>query len=219
MNIYENYVKRGADIVCALLLFVVLLPVSLVISASILVTMGRPVIFRQPRPGLNEQIFTALKFRTMSIDPDKDDCDRLTRLGNFLRRLSLDEIPQLVNVLRGEMSFIGPRPLATQYLGYYTSEEKKRHSVRPGLTGLAQVSGRNNLSWEDRFRLDVSYASDITLLKDISIIFQTLAKLALPTDIVVRGTGTVGDFDVIRRAQLRVREVKHCTNEERNIEN
>jgi len=171
-------VKRGLDIVGAAAGLVVSAPVQGVVALLVARDVGRPVLFRQERPGLNGEPFTLLKFRTMHA-PDRaggstDDAARLTRLGRALRATSLDELPSLWNVLRGDMSFVGPRPLLMEYLHLYSPEQRRRHEVRPGMTGLAQVSGRNLLSWQDRFRTDLDYVERLALGLDLRILPLTI---------------------------------------------
>jgi len=166
--------------------------------------LGSPVIFKQQRPGLNEKIFTMYKFRTMTDERDENgellpDSQRLTKFGRFLRSTSLDELPELFNILKGDMSIIGPRPLAIQYLPFYTEEEKIRHSVRPGLSGLAQINGRNTVDWEERFYYDIQYVNNITFVGDIKIIFKTILKVFKREDIGERGLDSPPDFDKYRQ--------------------
>ncbi|HZK06524.1 MAG TPA: sugar transferase [Actinomycetaceae bacterium] len=200
---YETYVKRPADIVGAAVGLAVSAPIMLAVAAAIRTTMGRPVLFRQVRPGMDEKLFTLVKFRTMSEHQADDnghdlpDEVRITPAGRVLRKTSLDELPQMVNVLRGEMSFIGPRPLTTEYLGHYHPEERARHRVRPGMTGLAQVSGRADITtWEERFEYDLKYVENVTFANDLRILGRTIA-------VVFAGTGVeasdLPDFDVYRR--------------------
>jgi len=168
--------------------------------------MGRPILFAQPLLGLDEKVFSVLKFRTMTNATGPDglplsDARRLTPLGSFLRRTSLDELPQLWNVLKGEMSLIGPRPLFPEYVDYYTTDERLRHTVRPGITGLAQVSGRNLLTWEERLALDVRYATDVHLTLDIKLALLTVAR-------VVAGSGTSPDVRATANAQGRLDEFR-----------
>jgi lipopolysaccharide/colanic/teichoic acid biosynthesis glycosyltransferase len=185
------------DVTAALIALALLCPVMLVIAAAVLLTMGRPILFRQRRPGLGGRPFTILKFRTM-LDPSDNggrptpDTTRLTRLGRFLRSSSLDELPELFNVLRGEMSLVGPRPLLMQYLDRYTPEQARRHEVRPGITGWAQVNGRNAIGWEEKFRLDVWYIEHASLWLDVKILFRTVAK-------VVRRQGVNAESGVTMR--------------------
>ena len=176
---YQKYIKRLLDIILSLLAIIIILPIFLIIGIFVLIFIGRPALFRQKRPGKNEKIFTMYKFRTMTNKKDKDgnllpDELRLTKLGKFLRKTSLDEIPEFINILKGDMSFVGPRPLLVEYLPYYTEEEHHRHDVRPGLTGLAQVSGRNLLNWDDRFKKDIEYVNNITFKNDLKIAFKTI---------------------------------------------
>ncbi len=176
---YRNFVKRFLDILFSLLLLILLLPVFLILMILVKVKLGSPIFFKQDRPGKNGKIFKLYKFRTMTDAKDKDgnllpDSERLTSFGKLLRSTSLDELPELLNVLKGEMSFIGPRPLLVEYLDLYNEEQQHRHDVRPGLTGLAQVEGRNLLSWEERFKLDIEYVNNLTLIEDLKILFKTI---------------------------------------------
>ena len=206
---YKNFFKRFLDIVLSLFAIIILSPVYLIISIFVLIFMGWPIFFKQPRPGKNEKIFNMYKFRTMTNKKDKDgnllpDEQRLPKFGKFLRKTSLDELPEIWLILLGKMSIVGPRPLVVQYLPYYTEEEHHRHDVRPGLTGWAQVNGRNNLNWDERFKLDVDYVNKISLIFDIKIIFMTIRKVIKRSDVTVRGTGKVIDFDDYRKKQMEV---------------
>ena len=189
-------VRRAADIAVSTLGLVVTAPFQLVVAVVVLATHGRPVLFRQARPGLHGQVFELVKFRTMRHpDPTRvTDAERLTRVGRFLRSTSLDELPSLWNVLRGDMSLIGPRPLLVDYLGRYSPEQARRHDVRPGITGLAQVSGRNSLSWEDRFALDVDYVERRSLALDLSIIGRTVVAVLRRQGISGEGEATMSPF-------------------------
>lgn len=174
--------KRLFDIVASLCGLVLLSPVIAIVAWQIRRKLGSPVLFRQMRPGKDGKPFEMIKFRTMRDDVDENgeplsDSERLTPYGRFLRASSLDELPELWNVLKGEMSLVGPRPLSMLYLPYYTDEEFQRHDVRPGITGLAQVSGRNNLSWEERFKYDIKYTHEHSILLDLKIIFLTIYKV------------------------------------------
>lgn len=181
-GIYRRYFKRPMDFILSLLAIIVLSPVLLVVAILVRTKLGSPLIFKQKRPGLNERIFTLYKFRTMTDERDKfgellPDSVRLTKFGKFLRSTSLDELPELFNILKGDMSIVGPRPLLVQYLPLYDEQQKHRHDVRPGLSGWAQVNGRNAISWEDKFDLDVEYVNNVSFLLDWKIIFLTLKKV------------------------------------------
>jgi len=174
--------KRALDVVVALLGLLLLAPVLLVVAIAIRLTMGSPVLFHQDRPGRYGRLFMLLKFRTMRHATGHDgrllpDSERLTSLGSFLRKTSLDELPQLWNVLKGDLSLVGPRPLLVEYLDRYTAEQARRHEVRPGITGWAQVNGRNALSWEDKFALDVWYVDNWSLWLDFKILWMTFIKV------------------------------------------
>ncbi len=178
-KMYNPYIKRALDFCGALFLTVLLCPVMLFIACAILLFMGRPVVFRQKRIGLGEKPFYLYKFRTMLNTPPEgekapNDEQRLTALGKILRKSSLDELLQLFNVLKGDMSFVGPRPLLPRYLPYYTNAERLRHSVKSGITGLAQTRGRNNLSWDEKLALDVEYAKNVSFLNDLKIAAKTV---------------------------------------------
>lgn len=185
---YKNFFKRFLDIVLSLFAIIILSPVYLIISIFVLIFMGWPIFFKQPRPGKNEKIFNMYKFRTMTNKKDKDgnllpDEQRLNKFGRFLRKTSLDELPELFCIFWGKMSIVGPRPLLVRYLPYYTDEERHRHDVRPGLTGWAQVNGRNNLKWDDRFKKDVEYVNNLSFLFDMKILLLTVKKVLFKEDI------------------------------------
>ena len=187
---YERYFKRPLDCILSCIAIVILGPVLLVIALLVRVNLGKPILFTQKRPGKDEKVFKLYKFRTMTDKRDKDgnllpDGERLTHFGAMLRSTSLDELPELINIARGDMSIVGPRPLLVQYLPYYTETEKHRHDVRPGLTGLAQVSGRNYVKWDDRLAIDVKYVNKITFLGDLLIILKTVWKVVARKDIAV----------------------------------
>lgn len=196
----KNYdpLKRGIDIIGSAVLLVVTAPIQVGAAVAVAVALGRPVLFRQRRPGKEATPFTLLKFRTMLL-PDEtvgrlSDEDRLTRFGRFLRSTSMDELPTLWNVLKGDMSLVGPRPLLMRYIDRYTPEQARRHEVRPGVTGLAQVSGRNSLSWEAKFRLDVEYVDRRSLALDVLILVKTLKSVVSRTGISASGQATVDEF-------------------------
>jgi lipopolysaccharide/colanic/teichoic acid biosynthesis glycosyltransferase len=177
---YEKYFKRPLDFLFSLLALIILSPILLITYMLVIIFLGFPGIFKQPRPGRDEKIFNLYKFRTMTNTKDKNgkllpDEKRLTKFGKFLRSASLDELPELINILIGDMSFIGPRPLLVDYLPRYNIKQRRRHEIRPGLTGLAQVSGRNSIPWQKRFDIDILYVDRITFLQDSSIILKTIS--------------------------------------------
>lgn len=187
------------DLAIAIPLVVLLLPVMVGIAIAILITMGRPVIFKQVRPGLQGRPFTMYKFRTMTDARDHEgkllpDAERLTKLGRFLRSTSLDELPELINVIKGDMSLVGPRPLLMQYLPLYTAEQARRHEVRPGITGWAQVNGRNAIAWEEKFKLDVWYVDNWSLWLDLKILLLTVWKVLVREGISQEGEATTRYF-------------------------
>jgi len=197
--LYRRHVKRWLDLAITFPALLVSAPVLLLIALLVRVSMGAPVLFRQQRPGLYARPFTLLKFRTMTsgasecADPASDDA-RLTPLGRWLRSTSLDELPELLNVLRGEMSLVGPRPLLMQYLTRYNAEQMRRHDVRPGITGWAQVNGRNTLTWPEKFALDVWYADHVSLPLDLTIVALTFWKVLRREDINQPGQATIEEF-------------------------
>ena len=187
------------DLILSLISLIVLSPVLLIIALLVRLKLGRPVIFRQERPGLNEKIFTLYKFRTMTNETDKNgellpDSTRLTKFGGFLRSTSLDELPELLNIIKGDMSIVGPRPLLVKYLPLYNDHQRHRHDVRPGLTGWAQVNGRNAISWEEKFNLDIEYVKNVSFLLDLKIIFLTLKKVIMKEGINQSDNETMEDF-------------------------
>lgn len=199
MSIKYSSVKRCLDIAVAAPALVVAAPVMLATGAAVRVSMGSPVIFRQQRPGMNAQPITLLKFRSMRAeDPDRDPLGdqsyRVTRVGKFIRDSSLDELPSLFNVLRGDLSLVGPRPLQPEYLERYTPHQARRHEVKPGLTGLAQVSGRNSLSWEERFDLDVEYVDNHNFLMDLNILIRTVGVVLGREGITAEAGATMPTF-------------------------
>lgn len=202
---YRNFFKRVLDFFCALAAICCLSPLLIVLTVVGAIKMHGNPFFTQFRPGKDEKIFRLIKFRSMTCEKDAEgkllpDEERLTRYGKFLRSTSLDELPELFNILKGDMAVIGPRPLVPQYLPYYTEEERKRHSVRPGLSGWAQVNGRTSASWEQRFKYDVEYVNNVSFLFDVKIILETLKKVVKRADIVE--AGSQGDFDEYRIKQM-----------------
>ncbi len=202
---YERFFKRPLDLIFSSLALVALSPVMGVTALLVRAKLGSPVLFRQERPGRDEKIFALYKFRSMTDARDPagnflPDDVRLTRFGRLLRSTSLDELPELLNIIRGDMALIGPRPLLKEYLPYYTEEERHRHDVRPGLTGWAQVNGRNAIgSWEERFRYDLEYVNHISLGMDLKVLFLTVYKVIKRSDIQVGSEIKVGRLDVARR--------------------
>lgn len=205
---YKKYIKRCMDFLLSLCGIIVLSPVLLVLCILVRVKLGSPVFFNQERPGKDEKIFTLHKFRTMTDARDEKgellpDAVRLTKFGKFLRATSLDELPELFNILKGDMSVIGPRPLLVSYLPYYTERERLRHSVRPGLTGLAQVSGRNFLDWDRRFQKDVEYVEHLTFGMDMKVLWMTVQTVLGHTEEVAEDTNAAeGNFAEIRKKRL-----------------
>ena len=196
---YRKFFKILFDFILSLLAIIVLSPLLLLISLLVRIKLGSPVIFKQKRPGLSEKIFTLYKFRSMTDDKDKDgkllsDSIRLTKFGKWLRSTSLDELPELFNIIKGDMSIVGPRPQLIKDMMFMTSEQRKRHTVRPGLTGLAQIKGRNNISWEEKFKNDHLYLEKITLFHDLEIILKTAIKVFNKDDISTEGMETAEDL-------------------------
>lgn len=205
MKIYENYLKRVIDFILSLIAIIVLFPLLMILSLIGLVAMKGNPFFCQPRPGKvdkktgNEKIFKLIKFRTMSNEKDKDgnllpDSVRLNSYGKFLRNTSLDELPSLINILNGDLSIVGPRPQLVRDMVFMNPVQRERHSVRPGLTGLAQVNGRNNIAWEKKFEYDLIYVKKITFLGDVKIILETISKVLKRSDVVREGTDSDMDF-------------------------
>lgn len=204
---YRRFFKRFLDFSLSLLALIVLSPILLILTVLGAVKMKGDPFFTQQRPGKDEKIFKLIKFRTMTCEKDEQgnllpDNQRLTRYGKLLRSTSLDELPELINILKGDMSIVGPRPLVVQYLPYYNEQEKKRHNVRPGLTGLAQVNGRNLTTWEARFTHDVTYVENLSFLQDVKIIFLTVITVFRRSGIGVRGIDSPIDFDEYRKQQM-----------------
>lgn len=196
---YKKYIKRLLDFILSLVAIIILSPVLLITALLVRIKLGSPVIFKQKRPGLNEKIFTLYKFRTMTDKKDKEgnllpDSERLTKFGKLLRSTSLDELPELINILKGDMSIVGPRPQLIRDMIFMTEEQRKRHNVRQGLTGLAQVNGRNNITWEEKISYDLEYIENITFAKDVKIIIKTIMKVFRREDIQTDGMDTAEDF-------------------------
>lgn len=203
-----KYIKRILDIISSLLAIIVLSPLLGTFTVIGAFEMKGNPFFTQERPGKDEKIFKLVKFRTMTNAKDENgellsDAERLTKYGKFLRNTSLDELPEFFNILKGDMSVIGPRPLLVQYLPYYTEKEKHRHDVRPGLTGLAQVNGRNSLDWEHRFECDVEYVENLSFFSDVKILLKTIQKVIQRSDVAEDTNETEGNFAEIRAKQLK----------------
>ncbi len=207
-KLYANYIKRFLDVVLCVIILALFWWLYLILAILVRIFLGSPVFFRQKRPGRGEKIFDMIKFRTMTDKRDADgnllpDNQRLTAFGKLLRKSSLDELPEIFCILKGDMSFIGPRPLLVEYLPYYTKRERKRHTVRPGLTGLAQASGRNTVDWDRRFELDVQYVEHLCFLMDLKVIFMTINTVLGHSDQVAEDTNQVeGNFAKIRQERL-----------------
>ena len=198
-TLYSRYVKRILDFIFSLLLILVLSPLFAVVAILVRMELGSPVIYRQDRPGKQEKIFSLCKFRSMSDGRDENgsllpDAERMTKFGLWLRRTSFDELPELVNIIKGDMSFIGPRPLLIQYLDRYNEFQKQRHEVRPGLTGLAQINGRNDIGWKERFEYDVDYVQNVRFSLDVKIFFATIGTVLKREGISEQGEATMSEF-------------------------
>lgn len=196
---YRKYIKRMLDFILSLLAIIILSPVLLIVAILVKIKLGSPVIFKQKRPGLHEKIFTLYKFRTMTDEKDEEgnllpDEIRLTKFGKLLRSTSLDELPELFNILNGDMAIVGPRPLLVKYLPLYNEHQKHRHDVKPGFTGYAQINGRNSITWEEKFDLDVEYTHKISLLLDIEIILKTIKVVLFRQGISSETSVTMEDF-------------------------
>lgn len=208
-GIYQRFIKRPMDLVLSLIAIVLLSPVFIIVAILVKTKLGSPVLFKQERPGLNEKIFNMYKFRTMTDERDKEgnllpDSVRLTKFGKFLRSTSLDELPELFNILKGDMSVVGPRPLLVKYLPLYNEHEKRRHEVRPGLSGLAQVNGRNSICWEDKFNLDVYYVDNVKFIVDWKIIFMTIKKVFFREGINSETASTMEPFQGTQKEKLEL---------------
>ena len=196
---YEKYIKRPQDFLCALLALIVLSPIILILAILVRTKLGSPILFTQDRPGLDGKVFKLYKFRTMTSQTDENgnllpDEVRLTSFGKKLRATSLDELPELINILKGDMAVVGPRPLLVQYLERYNEHQARRHEVRPGFTGYAQVNGRNSISWEEKFDLDVKYVDNITFVNDWKIIIQTVGVVLRRDGIASETSDTMEEF-------------------------
>lgn len=205
-GIYARYLKRILDLVVTLVGFVVISPIFLLLCVLVKIKLGSPIFFKQKRTGKDEKTFEMIKFRTMTDARDEDgqllpDTERFTKFGNFLRNSSLDELPELLNVIKGDMSLIGPRPLYPFYLPYYTEKESLRHSVRGGITGLAQVNGRALCKWDERFAYDVEYVRNITFMGDVKIILSTISKVLGKSDIGIPSVTDEGGLHIVREVQ------------------
>ncbi len=200
---YERFIKRPLDCLLSTLALIILSPIMLITAILVRTKLGSPILFSQERPGLHEKLFKIYKFRTMTDKRDANgnllpDAERLTRFGKILRSTSLDELPELFNIAKGDMAIVGPRPLLTQYLPYYRPEERERHAIRPGLTGYAQIHGRNFVMWDERCALDVQYAKKITFIGDVKIILQTIIKVLKRSDVAEK---RIPPLDQVRREE------------------
>lgn len=199
-GLYEKYIKRPQDFCCALMALVVLSPIMIIIAVLVRIKLGSPVFFKQERPGKDCKIFNLYKFRTMTDEKDEEgrllpDDIRLTKFGKLLRSTSLDELPELINIIKGDMSVVGPRPLLVSYLPLYNAHQARRHEVRPGFTGYAQVNGRNAITWEEKFDKDVYYVDHISFLRDWRIIFQTVKTVIKREGISSKDSPTMKPFE------------------------
>lgn len=196
---YKKFIKRCLDLILSLMALILLMPLILIIYILVRVKLGNPAIFKQKRPGKDEKIFTLYKFRTMTDQKDENgnllpDEKRLTKFGKILRSTSLDELPELINIIKGDMSIVGPRPQLVRDMVFMTETQRRRHSVRQGLTGLAQINGRNNITWEEKINYDLSYVDNITFCGDIKIVFKTIIKVFKREDIETEGMQTAEDL-------------------------
>lgn len=221
---YAKFFKRPLDFILALVAFVVLFPVLLILTVLGAIKMKGNPFFVQPRPGKNERIFKLIKFRTMTCEKDEHgnllpDEKRLTRYGKFLRSTSLDELPELINIIKGDMSIVGPRPQLVRDMVFMTEQQRMRHTVRPGLTGLAQVNGRNNISWEEKFENDLQYIEKISLIGDIKLILKTVVKVFRRSDTVREGTESDIDFGdwLLQSGVVQQNEYEEKQNEAREL--
>lgn len=217
---YQKYFKRILDFIVSLLGLIILSPIFLIISILVKIKLGSPILFKQKRPGKDCKIFTLYKFRTMTDEKDENgkllpDDIRLTKFGKFLRSTSLDELPELINIINGDMSIVGPRPQLVRDMVFMNEKQNRRHLVRQGLTGLAQVNGRNAISWEDKFKYDLSYSEKITFVEDAKIFFLTIRKVFAKEDISAEGMETAEDFgDYLLRTKQITKEEYDAKQEE-----
>lgn len=217
---YKKFIKRFLDLILSLMALIILMPLMLIIYILVRVKLGKPAIFKQERPGKDEKIFTLYKFRTMTDEKDENgnllpDEQRLTKFGKMLRSTSLDELPELVNIIKGDMSIVGPRPQLVRDMVFMTEIQRKRHSVRQGLTGLAQVNGRNNITWEEKINYDLNYVNNITLIDDIKIVFKTIIKVFKREDTETDGMQTAEDLgDYLLRNNKISKDDYTCKNKE-----
>lgn len=212
---YRKYIKRILDFTLSLIALIVLSPILLITAILVKIKLGSPIIFKQQRPGKNEKIFTLYKFRTMTDKKDEEgnllpDEQRITKFGKILRSTSIDELPELINILKGDMSIVGPRPQLIRDMLFMTEEQRKRHDVRQGLTGLAQINGRNNLTWEEKIEYDLEYIKNITFVNDVKIIFKTIGKVFKREDIETEGMETAEDLCdyLLRTGKITEKEYK-----------
>jgi len=208
-NFYQKYIKRLQDIAIATIAIILLSPMMIIVALIIRIYLSKKILFIQERPGKNEKIFRLYKFKTMSDEKDENgdllpDCKRLTKLGRFLRSTSLDELPGLFNVLKNDMSLVGPRPLLVQYLDLYDDVQKRRHEVKPGITGLAQINGRNAISWEEKFKYDIEYVDDISFVTDWKIMLASIGKVFLRSGI---NAGEHNTMEVFRGSKNNIERV------------
>ena len=217
---YKKFIKRFLDLILSLMALIILMPLMLIIYILVRVKLGKPAIFKQERPGKDEKIFTLYKFRTMTDEKDENgnllpDEQRLTKFGKMLRSTSLDELPELVNIIKGDMSIVGPRPLLVRDMVFMTEIQRKRHSVRQGLTGLAQVNGRNNITWEEKIKYDLNYVENISFINDDKIILKTVIKVFKREDTQTDGMQTAEDLgDYLVRTNKISKDDYTCKNKE-----
>jgi undecaprenyl phosphate N,N'-diacetylbacillosamine 1-phosphate transferase len=223
-SIYSRFFKRPMDVILSLCAIIVLVPILLLIAILVRIKLGSPVLFKQKRPGLNEKIFTLYKFRTMTDERDENgellpDSVRLTKFGKLLRSTSLDELPELFNIIKGDMSIVGPRPQLVRDMVFMTPEQRQRHSILPGLSGWAQVNGRNGITWEEKLLLDLDYIDKITFLQDWKIIFMTVAKAFQRDGVSTEGMDTAEDYGdyLLRDEKITIDEYAACLDEYKGI--